>query len=249
MATSNFIKTDLDIDQIIADAIKGDKESLDRLRFGEWFTMVLNQISARMAFSSGLDAEEIRDAIFDAVSEKIQDVKNPNAKSFRAWCKSIARTFCWCEHRHIRVEQNHRDDLAARESIQGSRKSAEGGSIPLRSTDESSPYELYVEKEIAEFCERVRESVHLAVETELANSLPIDIRVVFLWGAGNMTLTQTSEVIDISASTVQRHLVAWQKRILQKPIVHQVLSRDPEDDGNGFSDLIRNAVKTLSRAA
>lgn len=253
MATSDFSNTsdlsDINVDQVLADAIKGEKESLDRLRFSKWFTKFLKETSARWAYRSGLDAEEIRDFIFDKISASIQDVENPNARSFQAWCKTIARSFCSSEHRHIQVEQNHRDDVAAREGVQGWRKSVEGGAKPLRSTDENSPYESCLESEIAEFCERIRARLQSAVRTELANSSPTDIRVVFLWGAGDMNLAQTAAVMGIATATVQRHLVAWQKRILQQPIVHQVLSESAEDDRNGLSELFRNAIKTVGLAA
>jgi hypothetical protein len=55
--------------------------------------------------------------------------------------------------------------------------------------------------------------------------------------------------MGIATATVQRHLVAWQKGILQQPIVHQVLSEAPEDDRNGLSELFRNAIKTVGLAA
>jgi DNA-binding NarL/FixJ family response regulator len=103
------------------------------------------------------------------------------------------------------------------------------------------------EKEAAALHEKVRADVYLGVKRELDNSSPTDIRVVTCWGSG-MSLKQISEVTGISISTVQRHLKAWQKRVLEKIDLHQIVNKDLEFR-TGTSEMIRNAAKKFTRAA
>ena len=106
----------------------------------------------------------------------------------------------------------------------------------------NSPGEILLEKEAVAFPEKVIADLYLEVKRELDNSSPTDIRVVTCWGDG-MNLKQISEVTGIPISTVQRHLKAWQKRILQKTVL-----KDPEH-GVGAYEVIQNAVKKFTHAA
>jgi hypothetical protein len=249
VANSNF--NNIELERIIAGAIKGDKASLDLLRFSPWFTKFLDKTSTWMAHDYGLDREEIRDAVFDKVSEKIHDITNPNNSPltgcFCRWCKMIARTCCLNKLRHNEVEDDYLHDLKALETTHGSRISKEGASEPLQYSSTDSPEEIAFENEIARLCRNLKTVLYLAVKRELAISSPTDIRVVILWG-GRMKLKQISEATDISISSVQRHLTEWQKGILEKTILHQIIDKEPARRAGAY-ELIRNADNEFTRAA
>lgn len=237
-----------ELDQLITDAIKGDTEALDSLRFGEWFENLKNEIATRKAFRFGVDREEIRDAIFDTLSTNIRDINNPNncplAKCLCAWCARVATSFCLNKLRHLKVENKFAERLAARETISGIRRSTEGGAIPLRSRDAHSPDEILIEKEEAESRERIIADVCFEAKKHLDNASPTDTRIVILWGAGRMTLEQISEATRIPLSTVQRHLIAWQKPIIQEDLLQQTII-DNSKRQIKIVNLIRIAVSEL----
>lgn len=241
--------SDIDWEKIIADAIKGDRESLDRVRFSEWFTTGLHEISTNAAYRYRLDADEIGDAVFDKLSAKIQTIKNPKNRPLTdcllAWCRKTAKRICLNKLRHNRVKKNYLDRMMADENKNGTRKSTEGISTPLPSPDANSPDKTLVEKEAAAGREYVKDGVYLEVKKELDNSSPTDIRVVILWGVGKMKLKQISEATGIPISTVQRHLTAWQKRIIKNTILHQIVNRQPEHRAGAY-EMIQNAVKEFT---
>lgn len=111
-------------------------------------------------------------------------------------------------------EKNYQDRFVTSERIKGTRKLTEGFFISLLAPDANSP-EILSEKEAASFREQVRADVYLGVNRELDSSSPTDIRVVTCWRAG-MDLKQISAVTGMPVSTIQRHLIAWQKRVLKK---------------------------------
>lgn len=256
MATSNINDlsniSDIDLDQLIAASISRTNESLDLLIVCPWFTTHLNEIAASMAYQYRLDAIEIRDAVFDKLLDKIQTIKNPRnsplTECLLAWCRKTARRVCLNRIRHNRVKKNYLECLAASEKIRGTRVSTEGVSRPLKPPDANSPEEIVLEKELAMLREKLRTDVYLEVKRELDNSSPTDIRVVKCWGSRMMNLKQISEETGIPISTVQRHLIAWQKRVLEKTVLHQIINKDPEHRAGAF-EMIRNAVKKLTQAA
>jgi len=144
-------------------------------------------------------------------------------------------------------EKNDQDRLVASESTDGTRKLTEGFSISLQAPDANLPGETLFEKEDAALREKVRADVYLEVKRELDNSSPTDIRVVTCWGAG-MSLNQISEVTGLPISTVQRHLTAWQRRVLKKTVLHQIVNTEPEHRVDAY-EMIQNAVKKFTRAA
>ena len=144
-------------------------------------------------------------------------------------------------------EKNYLDPLVASESTTGTRKLTEGLAISPQTPDASSPDEILFEKEAAALREKVKAEVYLEVKRELDNSSPTDMRVVTCWGAG-MNLKQISEVTSMPISMVQPHLKAWQKRVLKKIGLHQVVNQNPEHRVGAF-EMIQNAVKEFTRAA
>ena len=246
------ISNNIDWNQIIDDAIKGNEESLDLVRFSEWFTISLYEISAIAAYKYGLDAAEIRDAVFDKLSDKIQTIKNPKksplTECLLAWCRKTAKRICLNKIRHNGVKKNYRDRRVADENCNGTQVSTEGNHTHLPSPDANSPEKILLEKEAAALREKVRADVYLEVEKALANSSPTDLRIVICWALGKMTLKQISEVTGIPIATVQRHLVAWQKRVIRKTILQQIVSKDPKHRGGAY-EMIENAIKKFIRAA
>ena len=243
--------SNIDWNQIIDDAIKGNEESLNLVRFSEWFTIGLDEISTIAAYRYRLDAAEIRDAVFDKLSDKIQTIKNPKksplTECLLAWCRKTAKRICLNKIRHNRVKKNHVDRLMANENGNGTRVSTEGRT-PLPSPKANSPEQIHLEKEATALRENVRADVYLEVKKALANSSPTDLRIVICWALGNMTLKHISEATGIPISTVQRHLVAWQKQILTKTILQQFVSKHPKHRGGAF-EMIENAIKSFTRAA
>jgi len=257
VATSNISDpsniTDINLEQLIADAIKGNKESLHLLRFGPWFTTRLDEMSTYMSCIYGIDAVDIRDKVIDTLSDKIQTIRNPNnrplSECLLAFCGKIAKNFCLNRIRHNLVKKNYLECLAASEGINGTRISIEGVSIPLKSLDANSPEEILREKEIAVLREKFRADVYLEVKRALDNSSPTDIRIVVCWGAGMMNLKQISEATGIPLSTVHNHLTAWQKQILKKTILDQIVSENPGYRRAGTYEMLRNAITKVTRAA
>lgn len=257
MATSDGtdnsnISNNIDWNQIIDDAIKGDEESLNLVRFSEWFTIGLDEISTIAAYRYRLDAAEIRDAVFDKLSDKIQTINNPRksplTECLLAWSRKTAKRICLNKIRHNRVKKNHVDRLMANENSNGTRVSTEGIPKPLPSPKANSPEQIHLEKEAAALREKVRTDVYLKVKRSLAKSSPTDLRIVICWALGKMTLKQISEATGIPISTVQRHLVAWQKQILTKTILQQFVSKNPKHRGGAY-EMIENAIKKFTRAA
>jgi len=252
--TSSNNPNDIDLDQLIANAVKEakeekeDKKALDLLRFGLWFTTFLKGLSARVAYEFDLNlAIEIRDAVFDKVSTSIQNLRMPNQPGFMAWCETIAKSFCLNYLRHFGVEKNHSERVAASERMKGTRISAEGNSIPLPFTDGNSPEEHLLEKEAAALREEKKSDLYLEVQKQLLNSSPTDIYIVFYWGVG-MKLKQIAEKTGIPIATVQRRLTAWQKRVLITTDLQPIIDKNPEHRKGAF-ELIRNAVTELNCAA
>ncbi|HET6976679.1 MAG TPA: hypothetical protein VFI24_10180 [Pyrinomonadaceae bacterium] len=250
MATSNFI--DIEKEKIIADAIIGDQSSVDRLRFSPWFTEFVDRVSIRDSNRYSLDREEVRDAIFDRVSEKIHDITNPKNNPltgcFCRWCLTIARSCCLNMIRRNDLNNAYLDDLKALEKTHGSRISTDGFSTPLQFSSTDSPEEIAIESELGKLCENLRVAIYLTVRRELTASSPIDIRVVILWGAGNMNLKQISDMTGASISTVQRHLTNWQKGILRQTILQQFVDQEPGRRAGAY-EMFRNAIKEFTQAA
>ena len=238
MTTSNF--TNINLDQIIADAIKGDKEALDSVRFSESFTTQLHKISAVMAFKYRLDAEEIRDTVFDTLSSQIQTIKNP--KCLFAWCWTVAERVCLNMIRHRHVVEDHAEREAAAEKAKGARISKEGVPIPLPSSDINSQHNILLEKEF-------RENVYLEVKRALASTSPMDLRIVICWGAGLMNLSQISQATAIPLSTVATHLSNWQREILKGTLLQEIVNENPKHRAGAY-EMIQNAIKKeFNRAA
>ncbi|HEY4423849.1 MAG TPA: hypothetical protein VGN10_06565 [Pyrinomonadaceae bacterium] len=243
-----------EINQLIIDSINGNKESLHAFEFSPWFTENLWEISERTAYKYKLDASDIRDAVFDKLSENIKTIENKNNSPLTdcilSWCHQCAKYWCLNQIRHNRVEGNYRVRSVAAESINGSVKSAEGAPLPIRSSDPNSPAETLLEKEAAALREQLSAAIYSVVKQELDNSCPIDLRIVILSGAGKMTLKQISDVTHLSVSTVQRHLVAWQKGVLKKNLpLLRLVNKDPANRLAIAYKLILFAVKKSIRAA
>lgn len=145
------------------------------------------------------------------------------------------------------VSENYLDRSVVSESTKGARTPTKEFSISPQTPAANSPAEILFEKETAALREKVKADVYLEVKRELDNSSPTDIRVVTCWGAG-MNLKQISTVTGIPISTVQRHLVAWQKRVLKKIGPHQIGNKDPEHRVADY-EMIQNAVKKFTHAA
>jgi DNA-binding transcriptional ArsR family regulator len=143
-------------------------------------------------------------------------------------------------------EKDYQDRLEASESTTGTRERTEGFSISLQAPDANLPGEILREKEAAALCEKVRADVYLEVKRELDNSSQTDIRVVTCWGNG-MSLKQISEATGMPISTVNRHLKAWQKRVLKRIAVQHIVDTEPEHRVDTYE--IQNAVKKFTRAA
>src|ERR1044072_2194512 len=143
-------------------------------------------------------------------------------------------------------EKDYMDRLVGSASS-GPRELRKRLSKSLQASDANSRDEILFEDEAAALRERFRAYVYLEVKRELNNSSPTDIRVVICWGDG-MSLKQISEATGISISTVQRHLKSWQKVVLKKIGLHQIVNKNPEYRVVAY-DLIQDAVKKLTRAA
>jgi hypothetical protein len=137
-------------------------------------------------------------------------------------------------------EKNYADRFAASESTKETRKLTKGFAISL-------PDNVPFETEAATLLEKRLAGFYLELKRELDNSSPTDIGVVTCWAAG-MKLKQISEVTGIPISTVQRHLKAWQQRVIEKTGLQQVVNKDPELLVGAF-EMIQNAVKKFTRAA
>lgn len=114
----------------------------------------------------------------------------------------------------------------------------------MRNRDSNSPDEIAIENEEAESRERIIADVCFEVKKSIDNCSPTDLRIVILWGAGWLTLERISEVTGVPMSTVQRHLIAWQKPIIQAALLQQTIIDNSKRQGK-FVKLIRVAINEL----
>jgi len=241
--------SDLELDQLIEKAVKGDKVALGLLLFHPWLTERLDKISARKAYKFRLDREEIRDAVFDTVSRKIQDIKNPKnrplTKCLNAWCGSIAESVSLNMLRHAGTERKY-IKREVRESTNGGRKTAEGISQPLQFKSPKTPEENYVEKEMTELCAELWPLLLSRVQQELKSLSPEDTRLLKNWSG--KTLRELKEETGIPIATLNRHLKDLQKDLLKKLRIYEVVKKDPKH-WKTFAGLMRNSIKTMTHAA
>jgi len=235
------------LNQLISAAIAGSEEALQQLRFHPWFTAMLTEISRLMSFRYRVDAEEIRDHVFDKVSANIETIKNPNnsplTTCLRAWCRQTAKRFCLNEIRHDGVEQRHFDRSVDRENSNGTRKSAGGGSLPLQPAGGNSPEDVHFAEELRY---QLGPGLSLEVRRALTSCSPAVRRIVLLWAHG-MTLKRISEETGIPVATVQRYLSHWQKRVFKRTVLGQIVADAPYRRMRAY-ELLRKAI-TLNCAA
>lgn len=239
---TNALTSNIVLDQLISVAITGDKEALQQLRFHPWFTAMLAEISRSMSFRYRVDAEEIRDHVFDKLSAYVETIKNPNnsplTKCLRAWSRETAKKFCLNEIRHDGVEQRHFDRMVDRENSNGTRKSVGGGSLPLQPAGGNSPEDVHFAEELRY---QLGPGLSLEVRRALVNCSPEIRRIVVLW-ADVMTLKGISEETRIPLATVARHLSQWQKQVFKRTVLGQIVAQEPKRRMRAY-ELLRDAIR------
>jgi len=248
VATSNI--RNIELNQRIAEARRGDKDALAWVRSSEWFTDLKKKTSVRLAFKFNLIADEIADAISDAVCDHIETIKNPNRTSLAAWCRRTAKNFCLNEDQRRRLADNYFEQVVHAGTI-GKRKTASGSSL-LPLTASNSPEAIRLEEEASMLTEKLRAALYDEVQQEVKNLPPQDAKILLSWGSGK-TLQKLKEETGIPVSTLGNHLKKIQKEIMtniatKRIVIKKIVKEDPKQ-WRGVAELIRNSLKQMSSAA
>jgi DNA-directed RNA polymerase specialized sigma24 family protein len=241
--------SDIELNQLIEKAVKGDKEALARLRSSKWLTQLLHNISLRMANAFNqfnLISAEIEDALSDAVCDKIETIRKPNKSSMTAWCWTIGRRISLNKIGRAKLDKKEREKSIQEIAITGTRKTATNISKPLPVTGKDSPEKILLEKEATVLRNNLRTDLYLKVPQELAKLSPEDAKLLISWSG--KTLEELKEETGIPISTLSRHLKALQKDILKNLHIYEVVKRDPRH-WKGVAELIRNSIKAMTPAA
>ena len=241
--------SDIELNQLIEKAVKGDKEALARLRSSKWLTQLLHNISLRMANAFNqfnLISVEIEDALSDAVCDKIETIRKPNKTSMTAWCWTIGRRICLNKIGRAQLDKKEREKAIQEIAITGTRKTATNISKPLPVTGKDSPEKILLEKEATVLRNDLRADLYLKVPQELAKLSPEDAKLLISWSV--KTLEELKKETGIPISTLSRHLKTLQKDILKKLHIYEVVKRDPRH-WKGVAELIRNSIKAMTPAA
>lgn len=241
--------SDIELNQLIEKAVKGDKEALARLRSSKWLTQLLHTISLRKAHEFNqfnLISVEIEDALSDAVCDKIETIRKPNKTSMTAWCWTVAQRVCLNKTRRAKLDKKEQEKAIQDITSTGTRKTATNNSKPLPVTGKDSPEKILLDEEASALRNKLRADLYLKVPQELAKLSPEDAQLLISWSG--MTLAQLNEETGIPISTVNRHLKELQKGILKRLGIWPVVKNDPKL-WKGVAELIRNSIKAMTPAA
>lgn len=253
---------DASLEELIAEATKGNKEALHRLIFCKWLRQLLTRISKSAGFQFDLDPEKIRDFVEDQLRKEITTIGNRRQVSWRAclaaWCYQVAHRYCLNAVRHRGVEESY-CDVIAHENTQIIRN---GDRIVDQYAHTLSPEEDFDQREQDELWGNRQAEIRRCVLRAVHAFPPEEVKVAYLWGL-DKTLAEIAAETKTSIATADRRLKKVQKAIFKE--IQELLSRemasapDPETNETtpvinlkgqsalmaGFRELIANSLQGL----
>ncbi len=235
--------------ELIPAAVKGDKKALHLFLFSPWLEQLLNEVSTCTSWKYGVDAEELRDYVFERIRRKIRKITNKHNTAwptcFSAWCYKTAERRALNLIRHRGVEERYWGGVLHEHTIniRGGKREAE-----LQSRAQSQ------EEEVEENERRALLSkLHLTVWDVYHSLTTDDAKLIKLWANGK-------KLREISAATgLPKSTASYQLKVLQKGFVKAVESVIVETLGvahlpeewkelrAGIRGLIASSLKELNQ--
>jgi len=235
---------DMVVETIILRAVKGDREPLIT---SDWLGKVLNTVStwAAVRFKAAKfksDAAEIRQIVWLRVFLKIHTLKNPNAKTLRAWCYRVAQNYCLTQISRQGAE-NRRDE-ASTQNNRGTRKRVGGGKSPIPNSVERSPEEIAKENEDNTLWQCREVEVRPRVWGVLNSFPPEERRIGLLSLREGKSARQIVDLTDTPLSSAYKILKKTQKAIVRELGVEQYLE-DNRELAVDFDLLIKRCLRAM----
>ncbi len=236
-------------DELIPAAVKGDKKALHLFLFSQWLAQLLNEVAARTSWKYGVDAEELRDFLFERIRRKIRKITNTNNTPwpicFSAWCYKIGERRALNLIRHRNVEERYWDGVLHEHTIgiRGGKRQAE-----LQSRARSQEEEIE-QKEQRALLSKLRRTVWDSYRL----LMPDDAKLISLWASGKK-LREISAATGLPMSTVHHRLGVLQKgfvkeveNVVVKALGAAHLPEKRKELRAGIRGLIASSLKEMSR--
>jgi RNA polymerase sigma factor (sigma-70 family) len=218
----------INLEQVIPDAVNGNQQALDLLMCCEWMMQLLSRIAEWARCKKQIDVDihgrDIQDIVSDRIRLKIKDLRNPRNTSWRAcletWSFKVARTCCENVRERKRAEQRYRTSV----EHEHTQRRQDGVRIVEPCSTMMSQQEEIEQKEQAPLQDRLTSRIRRTMREVSKTFTPEDKIIMSLW-LENKTLMQIATEIDSSTETVRRKLKKLQDalyRELTKVIIKEV---------------------------
>jgi RNA polymerase sigma factor (sigma-70 family) len=245
----NSDDSDITLERIIPEAIKGNLKALDDDPLASrWLTQLLDRITVSTSWQYKVDADDVRDVISEKLVFEICTVVNPHNIPWRdcleSWCWTVARHYCLNVIRHRGVVNKHQDSI----THDNTNSTKIGGSIFVTHSAVASPEEELLKKEQNRLWEDRTAEIRRKVQ-EIVGSLPpehAEIALMFLWE--KKPVEEIIKETNKSSATVYRILKKINKAIIKKIRVEQILEDQPEHAA-GLKELIANSLSEMASSS
>lgn len=214
--------SDITLDQLIEEAIRKDRDALDKAVAHPEMAAILNEVAGktaakyRTATKYGLDADDIKQKLVVKMYESIDTIKNPEGREWRAclksWLYSVAGNLSLSNDKHSKVEKGYVDYCISGESTCGKIKSTGDSSHNLQSSEAPAQEQAHLDKE--------REVLFRTAFKRLLRRFPRAKQVMKLWDEGR-SVKEVAAITGLPIKAVYRLEGRFLKELVAE--VHKLL--------------------------